>query len=220
MKQGQSARLIAVFVMLLACGPVRAQQFVTFAISADGYRGDLNRLNRVNGFNAAVGYVRYIEEGVFLRIQAGSGSFSSEFELGNGTVYPDPVPPGFEPTLFFENRHQNADISLLLEVYTLGPVTLFGGLGAGVLQSKLFDGNGRRLEATAGSRVAGERVNGLAFTAPLSAGVLLFKDYRAQVSIERQWLLTNSDYLDNIGYAGTLGDDYLARTTLTVRIGL
>jgi hypothetical protein len=193
-------------------------QYASFQISADGYKGDLNKKGGVNGAALSVGYTYYIEDGLSVRTQFSSGFFSSEYTLGNGDVFPSPVPPGFSPTLYFENRHAGGDVSLQYEIVSFGPATLYSGMGVGFMSFRLFDRAGKRLESQNQSRVTGETMDGTAFTAPLSTGLLLFSGSRAQVAFEQQWILTNSDYLDNIGYAGGRGDDRIVRRSVVVRM--
>ncbi len=193
-------------------------QYASFKVSADGYRGDLNKKGGINGAAVSVGYTYYIEDGLSVRSQFNSGFFSSEYTLGNGDVFPNPVPPGFSPTLYFENRHAGGDVSLQYELVTLGPATLYTGLGIGFMSFRLYDRAGKRLESQNDSRLNGETMDGSAFTAPISAGILLFSGSSAQIALEQQWILTNSDYLDNIGYAGGRGDDTLVRRSLVVRM--
>jgi hypothetical protein len=112
------------------------------------------------------------------------------------------------------------EFSLLYEVFEFDPITLYGGLGLGFMSYRLFDRAGKRLERQQQSRIAGEFYDNLAFTSPITVGVLLFKGRGAQIALEQQWILSNSDYLDNIGYAGARGDDRIVRRSLIIRFGL
>lgn len=204
---------------LFASALPSAAQFASFTVSGDGYRGDLNKQGGLNGFNVSAGYSYYLEEGLFIKTQLGAGSFSSEYTLGNATVFPNPIPPGFDPTLFVENKHYNGDISLNYEVFAYSPAAVYVGMGVGFLSYRLFDRTGARLETNNQSRISGEVTDGIAFTAPITVGLLLFTNSSAQIALENQWILTNSDYLDNIGYAGERGPDMLVRRSLVIRLG-
>lgn len=213
-------RATLLFLALFSGIEVARAQYASISLAADGYFGDLNRIAEVNGYSAFAGYTFYFEEYVFVRVQGGLGSFSSEFILGNGTVFPDPIPPGFSPTLYFENRHLSSDISINAELFQTDLLAIYAGIGLGMISSKLYDRAGQRLESQSQTRIAGETFNGLAFTSPVAVGLILFKNSRLQLTIEQQWVFTTTDYLDNIGYAGKSGTDALRRTLVTIRFGI
>ena len=91
------------------------------------------------------------------------------------------------------------------------------GLGLGLMNFSIEDETGRNLSEISDTRIDGEGYSTQAMYSPIQIGVNLFHSKKINILLEHSWNLTNTDYLDNIGYLGKKGSDTIVRRMMKVR---
>ena len=91
------------------------------------------------------------------------------------------------------------------------------GLGLGLMNFSIEDQAGRNINEMPDTRIDGESYTTRAMYSPIQIGVILFHSKKINILLEHSWNMTNTDYLDNIGYLGKKGSDTIVKRMMKVR---
>lgn len=181
---------------------------------ANTYIGELSPDGSSAQLNGSIYYHNYFEERFFVRAGLNFGNIEGSFEPGDEFTDLNRVE---EPTTFFNADIFTGDVSFNLEVLRLGFGHIYGGIGFGLISFNLEDREGRNLEQRGSTRFENESFSTTVASVPLNAGIILFQNNKINLILEQTWILTNTDYLDNIGYAGQEGSDSIIRRSIIIR---
>ena len=205
--------LLGLFLILLVY-PLHAQHMISGGIGANTYIGELSPDGSSAQLNGSFYYHNYFEDRFFVRAGFNFGSIEGSFEPGDQFINRNSVE---DPTTFFNADIFTGDVSFNMEVIRLGFGHIYGGIGFGVLTFNLEDREGRNLEQRSRTRFENESFSSTVASVPLNVGIILFQNNKINLMLEQTWILTNTDYLDNIGYAGQEGTDSIIRRSLNIR---
>jgi len=206
--------IIILLVGLFAAVSSSAQHRISAGFGANSYIGELSPDRGNAQINGSIYYHRYLEERVFVKGGLNFGRIEGSFELGDEFDGRNLVD---EPINFFSADIFSGDVSFNVEVIRLNFAYFYGGIGFGVLNFNLEDSEGRNLEDRPSTRLDNEDFSTTIAQVPINTGIILFPENRINLILEQSWILTNSDYLDNIGYTGREGSDSIIRRSLNIR---
>lgn len=201
--------LFSFFILIPAS--IFGQPSITLGFGGNAYTGELNTGRGNAKLNLHIGAQYYIEDALFLKGEFNIGQISGEFNLGDDLV------PNNRAIRFFNGDIWSLDGSANYEILPTALGDFYVGLGFGFMNVRLEDRDGNDLSNLPDTRAPGESIDDFVFYAPINVGIILFNRRRASVLLEQTWLLTNSDYLDNIGVDGSPGSDSIVRRTIKLR---
>lgn len=201
---------LSVFLFLIA-ETAFGQPSITFGFGGNAYTGELNSDRRDSKLNLHIGAQYYLEEALFIKAEFNIGQIGAEFNPGDDLV------PNSRAIRFFKGDIWSLDGSANYEILPTALGDFYVGLGFGFMNIRLEDRDGKELSNLPDTRAPGESLDEFVLYAPINVGIILFNRRRASVLLEQTWLLTNSDYLDNIGVDGSTGSDSIVRRTIMLR---
>ena len=209
-------RCAVVFMVFLALGYSMgmAQSVVGITVGANSYVGELSPRGGSPQITIGASYQHYFEDRLFLRAGLQVGSIEGSYEPGDELNLISGIQ---DRTEYFSATVATVNLSLNWEFFQFGFAHIYGGVGFGILNYTIVDQQERDLTDRSGTRLAGEDYVTRVAQVPINGGIILFPEKKINLVVEQSWVLTNTDYLDNIGYAGSPGSDTIIRRTLSVR---
>lgn len=181
------------------------------------YRGELSVAGGSPAFNFQLFVDSYLENRLFIRGAFNYGRIEGSFEPGDVIIDPSEQDPNFEVVDYFYANIVSAEGHVFYEVISRDFLTISGGIGLGAMNFTTRDDQGRSYKNQSNTRVLNESYSENGVYAPLSISLSLFNSNSFNIMLERSWIFTNTDYLDNIGYSGEPGSDRIIRNSLSLR---
>ncbi len=211
-------RSLLLMIIILVSTPVlvlaQEYDFGAFAgVGGNTYIGDLNRDRNMGQFNAQVGLHRYVDERTFFKFSINVGGIQGEYSPGDDldlSVNPD-------ANTFFRADVLSVDFSFNWEIIKWSFVHVYTGTGLGYLDFSIQDRDGRNLVDRPDTRLEEEDYTTRIAYFPINLGFTLFPSRQFNLIWEYSWNLTNTDYLDNIGYSGNTSSDWIFRRMIVAR---
>lgn len=207
--------ILTIFILYVPTNSV-AQEYefaVLAGVGGNTYIGDLNQERNMGQFNAQIGFNRYVDERSFFKFSLNIGSIQGEFRPGDDLDLQ--VNPN--ANTFFRADVLSADISFNWEIIQWGIMHLYTGTGIGFMDYRIEDRQGRNLSQRPDTRLENEDYNTRIAYFPINLGITLFPRGQFNLIWEYSWNLTNTDYLDNIGYSGNTTSDWIFRRMIMAR---
>lgn len=211
--------LLTFFILTFFSTISQAQTFelgefgAVIGIGGNTYVGDLNPDRNTRQFNMQVAFNRYVDDRVFFKWGINYGYIQGEFEPG------DDINLGINPEVnrYFSAKVLSTDLSFNWEVIQWSFIHVYTGAGIGFMDYSIEDSEGRNLNSRPGTRITNEEYDTRLAYFPINLGFVLFPQRQINLIFEQSWNLTNSDYLDNIGYIGDSSSDWILRRMFLVR---
>lgn len=186
---------------------------ISLGVGGNTYVGDLNPDRQTRQFNVQAAFTRYVDERTFFKLGINYGDIQAEYEPG------DPLDLGSNPDInsFFSAHILSADLSFNWDVIQWSFIHVYGGTGIGFMDYQIQDNEGRNLNDRPVTRLENENYSTRMVYFPVNMGFVLFPRRQINIVYEQSWNLTNSDYLDNIGYLGDDSSDWILRRMFMVR---
>ncbi len=133
------------------------------------------------------------------------------------------LPPvdGRQPNSFVKTPYFNASFSLKFRPLFKSPVSPFIGLGLGLLHFTPKNEQNQNLSTILSTRMPGESYASNTLNFPLNVGIDFKLSRNFSIGLNHFYVLTTTDYLDNIGKLGTQsGNDKMMHISLSIQLVL
>ncbi|MEL6847454.1 MAG: outer membrane beta-barrel protein, partial [Bacteroidota bacterium] len=192
---------------------------VGFGLAGNAYLGDytetdswMRRVYPGANFSLQKANPRRVQ----LQVNGGFGKFSDQFEQN-----PSNLPPGVSPTTFIETSFIYTDMRVKIRPWPYARLQPYLSVGAGFLFFTPRDAQGKDLPNRIDTRFLGEDYNTAIPQLPGGLGVQYRISRQFTLGLDYMYRFTPSDYLDNVGEAGTRnGFDALHGLQLTLYASL
>ena len=190
---------------------------LVLGVGGNSYSGDLNVQPANPQMNITIGVDSYLEDRLFIRGSLNYGLVEGNYEPGDVIVDPTDKGPDFVLTNYFTSQILTVETQAMFAFINGGLLAINGGVGIGAMYFDPRDRNGKKLIDNPNSRISSEEYSPIVAYSPITLSIVLFNDRKVNVMFENTWMLTNSDYIDNIGYAGDGGSDFIVRQSFLLR---
>jgi hypothetical protein len=143
--------------------------------------------------------------------------------IGNFIAQTRNLPPvdGRQPNPFVKTPFVNASFGLKIRPFFKSPISPFVGAGLGLLHFTPKNEQNQNLSSIISTRLPGESYPSNTLCFPLSLGSDLKLSRNFSLGLQYLYVLTTTDYLDNIGKLGTQsGNDKMMHLSLSLQIVL
>lgn len=209
--------LFACFILTTLNLSAQANYSLVVGIGGNSYSGDLNIQPANPQMNITIGVDSYLEQRLFIRGSLNYGMIEANYEPGDAIVDPTDKGPDFIVTNYFSSQLLSLETAAMFEFISGGFLSITGGVGIGALYFDPRDSNGNKLSSNSNTRLPDESYSSVVPYSPVTLSIILFGSRKVNLMFENTWLFTNSDYIDNIGYAGDTGSDYIVRQSFLMR---
>jgi len=206
--------ILAAGILLMTHGDVMGQSYSYIGVAGNYYRGELAEGLENAQPGIAIGYQHSFDGNFSIYTSLHIGRIQGQYEPGEEV-------PGLTGNREV-NRYFSSDITSLQAGinWTWLRWTLmhsYVGLGLGMMNFSIEDQAGRNINEMPDTRIDGEGYSTQAMYSPIQIGINLFHSKKINILLEHSWNLTNTDYLDNIGYLGKKGSDTIVKRMVKIR---
>lgn len=206
--------LILIGLWTLTYSNVKSQSYTYVGVGGNYYQGELSNDLENAQPDFVIGYQHYFEEHFSFYTSLHVGRVEGEYQPGDdiqGLI-----------TNGNENRYFSSDITSIQAGinWTWLRWTVmhsYVGLGIGFMNFSIKDDEGRNIAEMPETRMENEQYDTQSMYSPIQIGFNLFHSKKINILLEHSWNLTNTDYLDNIGYLGKEGSDTIIKRMMKVR---
>lgn len=209
--------LLACFLLFPLIVSAQVNYSLVVGIGGNSYSGDLNIQPANPQMNITIGVDSYLENKLFIRSSLNYGMIEANYEPGDAIIDPTDKGPNFVVTNYFSSQLLSLETAAMFEFISGRLLSITGGVGLGALYFDPRDANGNKLSSNNNTRLPEESYSSIVPFSPVTVSVILFSDRKVNIIFENTWLFTNSDYIDNIGYTGDTGSDYIVRQSFLMR---
>lgn len=206
--------ILLIGILIFTYSDAKGQSYTYIGVGGNYYQGELSDGLENAQPEFVIGYQHYFEEHFSFYTSIHIGRVKGEYQPGESF-------PGLrsdsDVNEYFSSDITGIQAGINWTWLRWNVMHSYVGLGLGVMNFTVEDEEGRNLSEIPDTRKENEQYETRAMYSPIQIGINLFHSKKINILLEQSWNLTNTDYLDNIGYLGKKGSDTIVKRVMKVR---